>query len=273
MKRLEHEANTLIEVQNYYQTRARQLLLDGFFWSKSFEEIEGGYSTLFFKNNVAFKSFYILKNNRGQKLGNEAIKCVEPIITVPDCKIEEFLLSHNKPYIVKGIFTETFEYKCIQDFYGNDKANRSQCYLMNHIDEGLYILEKIGASESAKKAFCIHPLIQSNLDLSENWDGLKNRVNSEILALAMEYRNIANAYLSYRTITTIDDIQLSPLKDVNNMLIADKIQNYKDFIIYHSETHPRKEILNQYFKNWLIKLNIDQQTFDDLSNQIKSIEM
>ena len=73
----------------------------------------------------------------------------------------------------------------------------------------------------------------------------------------MEYRNIANQYLSYRKIKSIDEISLSPLKEVNEMLIADKIQNYKDFLIYHKDTHPRAKELDEYFNNWLKKLNIN----------------
>ena len=41
--------------------------------------------------------------------------------------------------------------------------------------------------------------------------------------LAMEYRNIANACLSHRDISSASEIALSPLEEVNHMLRADKI--------------------------------------------------
>lgn len=73
--------------------------------------------------------------------------------------------------------------------------------------------------------------------------------------LAMEYRNIANQYLSHRVINSIDDIELGPVPGIRQMLIADKIQNYKDFLIYHKDTHERAAELDEYFKNWLAKLD------------------
>lgn len=273
MKRIEHNANTKEEVLNYYQTRARQLISEGFIWSKKLTPIEGGYSTIFYNGKEEFLSFYILEDNRKKRLGIEAIKCSEPIITVPDCKIEDFLEKYKKEFFVKCHFTETLEYKSIQEYYGNKRAARSNCYLMNHIDEGLYILNSIGASVSAKKAFCIHPIIQSDDDLAANWCIVKNKFNANVLGLALEYRHIANAYLSDRYINSIEDINLSPLQEVNDMLIADKIQNYKDFIIYHSKSHDRKDILDTYFKNWLIKLNISMYRFEELSDKLKDIEI
>jgi hypothetical protein len=67
-------------------------------------------------------------------------------------------------------------------------------------------------------------------------------------------------------INSLDDIRLSPLKDVNDMLIADKIQNRKDFELYHLGTHDRSEQLDQYFKNWLEKLEVSE----DFYNETKS---
>jgi hypothetical protein len=60
------------------------------------------------------------------------------------------------------------------------------------------------------------------------------QVDKRVLLLAVEYRNIANEYLSHKPST--NDVHLSPIKDVNTMLIADKIQNRKDFEIYHKGT-------------------------------------
>lgn len=52
------------------------------------------------------------------------------------------------------------------------------------------------------------------------------------------------------------------------MLIADKVQNYKDFEIYHKSTHPRSKELDQYFKNWLQKLNINTDQYQIWSKSI-----
>ena len=60
------------------------------------------------------------------------------------------------------------EYQIISDFYGDKITNRSGVKFINHIDEGLYILEKIGSSEIAKRAYCLHPIIQDDKSLDEN---------------------------------------------------------------------------------------------------------
>lgn len=273
IKRLEHDATNLEEVTIYYQTRARQLLFDGFFWDKTLIPVDGGYSTSFIKDGIIYKSFYVLKENRNKGYASKHIQCDEAIVTVSDCNIEDYLKYKSKDYVIAGSFNEFPEYKAVQDFYGDKKAERSQCYLMNHIDEGLYIMQATGASEAAMRAFCLHPLTQDDDSLKENWNYIHSYFDSKFVGLALEYRNIANAYLSKRTISSIDEIHLSPLKDVNDMLIGDKVQNYKDFLLYHAETHHRKDILDKYFKDWLQRLEISDSTFKSLVDKIKSIEI
>jgi len=56
------------------------------------------------------------------------------------------------------------------------------------------------------------------------------------------------------------------------MLIGDKVQNYKDFLIYHHGSHERSDDLDKYFNNWLKKLDISQSTFKQLYSQLKEIE-
>ncbi len=155
------------------------------------------------------------------------------------------------------------EYQLVKKYYGTQTTKRSGVKLINHIDEGLLILDKIGASDIAKKAYCLHPIVQSDESLSENYNFDFTLVDSKVLIATIEYRSVANEYLSNKKITSIDEIRLSPLKDVNDMLIADKIQNRKDFEVYHKQTHPRSAELGEYFKNWLQKLQISESFYQD----------
>lgn len=153
--------------------------------------------------------------------------------------------------------SHTYEYNLILNYYGDRRAARSNVPLINHINEGDYILSKLCAPDHTRLAFFLHPLIQHDSDLLANKRIVSDpHVNSRALALAFEYRNIANQYLSEREISSIYEIELSPLFEVVDMLIADKIQNYKDFILHHKGTHPRSNELDQYFKNWLKRLGI-----------------
>jgi len=125
------------------------------------------------------------------------------------------------------------------------------------------------------EAFCLHPLLQSDDDLATfcsengllgNWP--KGQWKGRVLILAMEYRRIANAYLSTRVIETIDEIKLSVLPEVQEMLVADKVQNRKDFERYHGK-HPRFVELTAYFRNWLLKLGVSEAEYQQLIEGIE----
>ncbi len=150
---------------------------------------------------------------------------------------------------------DSHEYRVIAAHYGDRVTRRSGVRLINHIDEGLAILDELGASDRARRAFCLHPLVQNDADLAASY--LRDlSPDPWVLALALEYRHIANATLSHRPIATAADIPLSPLADVNTMLIADKLQNRKDFLLYHRATHPRADELDRYFRLWLERLGV-----------------
>ena len=147
------------------------------------------------------------------------------------------------------MFKEYNEYQSIKKAYGTRTSKRSGVPLMNHIDEGLIILDQIGASILAKRAYCLHPLYQDDEDLLVNLSpDLMSHFNAYIVALAIEYRSIANNFLSenIELIKLSDEIRLSPIKDVNMMLIADKVQNRKDFELYHQGTHTLSNELDVY---------------------------
>jgi ABC-type amino acid transport substrate-binding protein len=92
---------------------------------------------------------------------------------------------------------------------------------------------------------------------------LVSQLEAGAVMLAMEYRSVANAYLSHREIDNIEEIKLSPLVEVQHMLIADKVQNRKDFELYNSD-HPQAEALSEYFDNWLRRLGISEQRYQTL---------
>jgi len=144
---------------------------------------------------------------------------------------------------------DTLEYAIIRDFYNNRRAKRSGVRLINHINEGIYILDKLNANLLTKRAYCLHPIVQNN----EPCDVSK----SSAYALACEYRDKANAYLCRPVTDHVKDI-----RDVHvlvgdmslecaQMLFADKLQNFNDFMIYHYGNHDRSFQLYNYFHLWL----------------------
>lgn len=143
----------------------------------------------------------------------------------------------------------TYEYVAICNFYNYKKAKRSKVPLMNHINEGVILLQKWKRSLDEQKAFCIHPIVQNNENVDVSW--------SDVLPLAEEYRDKANSYLC---IPETDHIKTSEqlleiLGDISKecafLLLADKVQNQKDFRIYHMFTHNRRNELEDYFNLWI----------------------
>ncbi len=130
---------------------------------------------------------------------------------------------------------------------------------MVHIDDGIALLEALRASERAMRAYCLHPLVQGDDELRAAWPELGEvSRDPRVLALAFEYRSVANAYLSTRAIESPSEIALSPLPEVNDMLRADKLQNHFDFERFHATTHPRADALRRYFHNWFARLELDE---------------
>lgn len=154
----------------------------------------------------------------------------------------------------------------IEDFYGNQVTKRSNTKLINHIYEGIKILQALNVSHDTIEAYCLHPLLQTNTLEGINYIKDKGYKNLYALTLAMEYKFAANSYLSYNY---IDNYKESEFLEVKDMLIADKVQNYKDFLLYHKDTHPRSKELDQYFNNWFNEiLNID---YDNIRNKLPKI--
>jgi hypothetical protein len=170
-------------------------------------------------------------------------------------------------------------YRIVNAFYGDRCAQRSGVPLINHINEGVIVLDILRASDHAIAAYMLHPLFQNDSDLA-GYQYMFHLLDPTVVAYIMEYRNIANASLSdivgYDGSVIGDHwecklkrpIKKSPIGPVNAMLIADKVQNYKDFITYHKDTHPRSVELDFYFKSWLETLLVPDQLFEQLCSLI-----
>jgi hypothetical protein len=171
------------------------------------------------------------------------------------------------------IYCKSYQYKKIKEFYGNKTSKRSKVPLINHINEGIVILDRYfkyikyeGDYSDVIKAFIMHPLIQNDENLGTNFHNFQkdNKLSYTTSIFAFEYRNIANAYLSKRIINSLNEIKLSPIKEVNYMLVADKVQNYKDFMLYHYNKIENSSLLLDYFGTWFSKLNISNELYNHL---------
>jgi hypothetical protein len=263
--RFEMDATHLDAVADYFHRRAVQGLMEGWRWSGVTEALsaEGeawGARTLSESaEGEVYQSVYVLAQHRGRgHLSRYVAGATVPFVTGPDCDLERLFQRRGARYVVAGRFTQTREYRAIARHFGGRRAARSGVLYMNHIDEGLAVLRDLRGTDRAMRAWCLHPMLQLDADLPGSYGDLSALSDDPAaLVLAMEYRNVANACLSRREVASIDDIALSPLPEVGDMLRADKVQNYKDFLLHHAQTHPRAEALHRYFQQWLARLGVD----------------
>lgn len=170
------------------------------------------------------------------------------------------------------------EYKAISMFYGERTAKRSGVPLMNHIHEGVKVMQVFDASNAAMRAYMLHPLFQHDDQLTTVGIDFANRnieADPFIVMLAMEYRARANGWLSYKVENKNDPTfngwpSPGSIREVKLMLIADKVQNRKDFELYHKGTHERSDELEVYFRIWLDVLGIDEVKYQELVQMLKA---
>lgn len=267
--RFDMDAATLDGAATYFGHRAVQGLMDGWSWDGLTEalvaagETWGARTVSLSPGGIPHQSVYVLAPHRGRGLLSRHVASAGmPFVTGPDCDLERFFQQRGVPYVLAGVFTQTREYRAIEGHFGGRCAARSGLPYMNHIDEGLAVLRDLGATDRAKRAWCVHPMLQLDDDLPASYADLGALSDDPaVLVLAMEYRNVANAHLSRHAVASASDIAMSPLAEVGDMLRADKVQNYKDFLLHHRDTHPRAEALHRYFRQWLERLSVDGERF------------
>lgn len=160
---------------------------------------------------------------------------------------------------------KTQEYRLIKEFYDDQRAKRSGVPYINHIIEGCAALWAMTGVESAdvtvqearemQRAFCLHPFAQNSL--KEFTDlACKHELHQRLIIWAADYAAIARQFLTVdlpHYPTHPPRIVLSQIREVNLMLLADKIQNYKDLRHYNSLL-PNYAALNYYFEHWISEL-------------------
>ncbi len=270
--RFDNHADDRESVSYYLRERTHQVLMDGF--RPASDELEplvnadgqewGLRAIVVDPRGARHQSVYVYASWRGRKLVMSAIDRQLPVVTTPGCQLEGFLRAKGLAYVMAAPITGTPEYVAIEELYGRRTARRSGAPLMRHIDEGLAVLQWIGASEAARLAFCLHPLLQEDPDHAANLERVSALTSPEVLALTLEYRRVANAALSARPMDSAAEIELSPMPEVNQMLVADKVQNRKDFLLYHFGHHARSDALELYFRRWLERLEVSEARFAEL---------
>lgn len=253
---INYNADTIEDAKEYLQYRYKQLLKFGYSVKEEFVVEDNSIITLYNDpNNDGFwGSIYVLKQYRGKQIFLKRLQqFMIAVVTLEECGLEDYLISRK---INHKILRHTNSYKLIQNEYKDEVTKRSGVPLIYHIDEGGAILDKIGSSDVTKDAYYLHPLLQSDQMLVKNKGINFKDINTETLILAMEYRRVANSYLSTMN---INDFVGFSCDEVKEMLIADKIQNYKDFMKYHFGKHKRSDELYNYFNNWFDLLGVNYE--------------
>jgi hypothetical protein len=170
-------------------------------------------------------------------------------------------------------------YRIIQQKYQSKVAKRSGLGYMSHIQEGIFIIQLLyGDDQNLVEAYCLHPIFQNDRLLSqllvENPSEL-SLISPQAIVLGMEYRHIANNYTIKNKIKNYESIKIGSLEKVHKMLVADKIQNKKDFMKYMYLKHDRPSYVKasehglQYFDSWLDRLSVSQKTYMEITEKVE----
>lgn len=263
------KAKTPEEAVHYYKNRAIQFLKHGWTWTGIYTSYSWGIETSFKSpEGQLCHSVYVLEPNKGRLSSWFKLYPHRVFVTSSECpEMISWLNSHNKKYQIINL-NKSSAYELIETYYGDTKSSRGDQYYMNHIDEGLYILEQLKADQETKDAWCLHPIVQSDAALRDAVTLSFEGISSKAMMYAMEYRWRANNHLSFHAPKVPEYIELLP---VRQMLIADKIQNCKDFELYlrGRPNVPNSERLYDYFhKEWFKSLYISEEYYETMAGDI-----
>lgn len=152
-------------------------------------------------------------------------------------------------------YTAATDAHAIAEEFLKDKISpRTKQPFMDHINEGLLILRKIGVPQFVEAAWCIHPLLQKDEWIRSGCFLVKD-LPPDVICLTMEFRMVANQIRP-------DDCRASRAlpfgawpKAIKMMLIADKIQEWHSYTVYKRHfTEAEINDVTLYFDEWLSKI-------------------
>ncbi len=257
--RFPSQVSTHEEARQYYLDRGIQLRPSGWHLHTLTELDYGVEATIRSPEGVDHKSVFVLEQDQGKGHFTRWLQESEhPYASGAMCPEMLNWLHRYQIRYTPVPKNNRPAYLAAEKYCGDRKARRSGIFWMNHVDEGLLLLKHLGASDDTLDAWCLHPMLQPDDVLPKT---LKSGALCELItgetsvALAMEYRAVANAHLSKHEPKIPE---LSPIHEVNLMLVADKVQNQKDYLLYvrnHPECYNAKR-LDAYFPEWFDALGI-----------------
>ena len=239
------------EIKQHYSRSISKMLRFGYSWQYEIET-DQLIRNIFKHEYKMYQSIYIKEKYRNQGLFQKDVNRVpNTIVTLPECNLQQYLEKKNIPHILLEDGLET-AYSEIEKYYGDKLAKRSGIPYINHIDEGLGILYLLGASRETKEIFTLHPIYQ---------DGFKStNVNNTLMYHFVYYSWLfsrKNYKLESQTYEYFEK-ELDANMDLRNIFIADKIQNYKDFMLNKKKYDDFKSI-EQYFLWWFDTLEVSHR--------------
>lgn len=258
-------------VTGYFVERARQARHYGYQLTYIGNIFDGtsylGKMAFWTNSETTFLSPYVFADKRGR--GQYKKICQQmglTILTKPDCKLTGYLRKNGVSHVS---MSNTVAYDLVQQYYEDKYAKRSGLHYMNHIDEGLTILSALDVHPVVKAAFCVHPIYQDNqTDLISQFEAYATW-QSDVARMARLYARAANAFLpvdvasgKYPPKLETDRPTVEMADAVRHMLIADKIQNRKDFEANLGQfSREQAYPLRRYFDLWFDVLNITEQQY------------
>lgn len=255
------DSNDVNEAIEYLKNRSIQLLKYDIFCTNiqitNFGVITDYIKTTKFGDNITESKYfgaYIFKDYRGRKILKEVSKSKGYFINLPENQLYPYLFRAGIKHTTSSVeYYNDTAYRGIVKYLGNKKVESTPVYQIHKVEYGLAILNWMNANKLCQQATCIMPKIYDDKDLAENWQEFSYKDDIKSMLLAMETKNLLKLNSVGKT-SNCNLMQISNLKEVNDMLIATAIKNF--FIFErHKEMYARPILISQHFSSWLNKFN------------------